>query len=83
MLSEYSKGGLTVNVLDWYGPAENCYLKAEVIFGNEKTTDDLTGPLLTYVLKRADAIGFSFANGDPQQNFPHKYYAEAYYEIIS
>lgn len=82
MLSEYSKDGLTVQVLDWYGPVDDCYLKAKVILNNEVTEDNIRDPMLKEVIRIASDIGFKIAEGDPQLNFPHKYYAEAYYGLI-
>jgi hypothetical protein len=82
MLSEYSKGGLTIQILDWYGPVNNCYLKANVILNNYVTEDDIRGPILKEVLRIASDIGFKIAKGDQQMNHPYKYYAEAYYGLI-
>ncbi len=82
MLSEYTKNGLTVKVIKWVGGVENSHLTAEVQINDEKREDTIADEELHQVLKRASEIGFSHADGDPQKNFPARYYAEAYYELI-
>jgi len=87
MLSSYSKDGLTIEVLKWDAfkneeGSLDSHLIANVLFNGETREDIIEGPLLDYILKVSSDIGFKEAQYNEQDNKPHLYYAEAYYDII-
>ncbi len=79
MFSNYSKDGLAIVCLGWFGlTQEDLKMKFAVIINKDKLRiDTIDGVQLTYILKTANCMC------EPNiQDIPAKHYASIYYDMV-